>query len=217
MSIHTEAYLAELSQRHQTFHDADEKEKASLAKSVLEAVVKSDWDTVDNWVGESMKTQKISSADGVYESACALEVLLLGSVLKEFLTNVAKSSESDDDDDDNDDDSKWPKRQVGGSEIHGPVPLGPSTPGTVEVHTNQTEYSSCTDFRAYEESCPEGSVSLVLGAGNQNFLTIMDALDRVFMYNECVLIKHHPLRPYLIKPYQRILQPLKIITQIVNF
>ena len=195
MSIQTEAYLAELSQRHQTFHDADEKEKASLAKSVLEAVVKSDWDTVDNWVGESMKTQKISSADGVYESACALEVLLLGSVLKEFLTNVAKSSESDDDDDDNDndDDSKWPKRQVGGSEIHGPVPLGPSTPGTVEVHTNQTEYSSCTDSRAYEESCPEGSVSLVLGAGNQNFLTIMDALDRVFMYNECVLIKHHPL------------------------
>ena len=65
MSIHTEAYLAELSQRHQTFHDADEKEKASLAKSVLEAVIKSDWDTVDNWVGESMKTQKISSADGV--------------------------------------------------------------------------------------------------------------------------------------------------------
>ena len=58
-----EKYLNELSRRHVTFHDSSREEKVSLAKLVLEAVVKSDWDTVDNWLDECMKTQKISSDD----------------------------------------------------------------------------------------------------------------------------------------------------------
>ena len=195
-----EKYLNELSRRHVTFHDSSREEKVSLAKLVLEAVVKSDWDTVDNWLYECMKTQKISSDDDIYDSLCALDVLLLGSVVKELMVTLTKSEDTND--------SKLSMKQVGKNEIHGPIPIGPSVNGTVEIHTNQTEYNACNDTAAYEESCPKGSASLVLGAGNQNFLTIMDALDRVFLHNECVLIKHHPLRPYLLKPYQRILQPL---------
>ena len=198
MSI--EAYLAELSQRHNTFHDSSKEERIALAKSVLEALVKSDWDTVDNWVDEGVKTQKISSDDKEYDSLCSINVLLLGSILKDFLVTFIKCNEEEM--------PKLPTKEVGGNEVHGPFPIGPSVSGTVEIHANPSEYSTCDDTAAYDESCPKGTVSLVLGAGNQNFLTMMDAVDRVFLHNECVLIKHHPMRPYLIKPFQRILQPL---------
>jgi acyl-CoA reductase-like NAD-dependent aldehyde dehydrogenase len=36
----------------------------------------------------------------------------------------------------------------------------------------------------------------------------VDALQRVFYYGETVLIKQHPLRPYLEHPYRALLQPL---------
>ena len=36
----------------------------------------------------------------------------------------------------------------------------------------------------------------------------MDALQRVLYYGETVLIKQHPLRPYLEHPYRALLQPL---------
>merc|ERR1712003_99620 len=54
----------------------------------------------------------------------------------------------------------------------------------------------------------EGKCSLVLGAGNQNFLSLVDTLERVFMHEEVVLLKHHPLRPFLYGPYAKILEPL---------
>jgi len=42
----------------------------------------------------------------------------------------------------------------------------------------------------------DGCCCVVLGAGNQGFLTIVDALDILFVQNETVLVKHHPLRGY---------------------
>ena len=55
---------------------------------------------------------------------------------------------------------------------------------------------------------PSDSVCLVLGAGNQNFLSLIDVIDRVFQHDQVVLLKHHPLRPFLYAPYERILAPL---------
>jgi len=51
-------------------------------------------------------------------------------------------------------------------------------------------------------------VSLVLGAGNQNFLTSVDVIERIFMHKECVLLKHHPIRAFLAAPLQHVFQPL---------
>ena len=113
MSI--EAYLVELSQRHNTFHDSSKEERIALAKSVLDALVKSDWDTVDNWVDESIKTQKISSDDKEYDSLCSINVLLLGSILKDFLVTFTKCNE--------DEVPKLPTKEVGGNEVHGPFPI----------------------------------------------------------------------------------------------
>ena len=45
-------------------------------------------------------------------------------------------------------------------------------------------------------SAAPGGVAVVLGAGNQGFLTVVDMLDCLFVHRECVLVKHHPLRNY---------------------
>ena len=39
-----------------------------------------------------------------------------------------------------------------------------------------------------------GAAALVLGAGNQEFLTVVDCLDQLFVRGRTVLLKHHPLR-----------------------
>lgn len=38
-----------------------------------------------------------------------------------------------------------------------------------------------------------GKVAVVLGAGNQSFLTIFDMLDNIFHCRRVVLVKHHLL------------------------
>ena len=54
-----------------------------------------------------------------------------------------------------------------------------------------------------------GGVALVLGAGNQSFITMMDVLQCIF-YHPCkpVLIKHHPLRPHLVDVCSELFAPL---------
>merc|ERR1712216_44594 len=48
-----------------------------------------------------------------------------------------------------------------------------------------------------------------LGAGNQNFLTVVDVLEIAFIHKKCVLLKLHPLRDFMAAPFLHILQPLK--------
>ena len=50
--------------------------------------------------------------------------------------------------------------------------------------------------------------TIVLGAGNQGFLTIVDALDILFIQNETVCVKHHPLRGYQDGFMREIFKPL---------
>jgi hypothetical protein len=50
--------------------------------------------------------------------------------------------------------------------------------------------------RGANMSTAPGGVAVVLGAGNQGFLTVVDMLDCLFKHRECVLVKHHPLRNY---------------------
>ena len=193
---HAAICIAELSRRHESFHSSSKDDRISLAKSVLKALKSSNWDTAGDWVDECMRTQKLSPKDDVYGQLSAMEVLLLGSVTHNFLTTFIDSKSV----------SFLPK-MTDSYTVYGPKPIGPSTSGTFEMHANQTEYES-VDTTAYSECCQQGSVSLVLGAGNQTFLTMIDVLDRIFLHSECVLIKHHPLRPYLMKPFQKILRAL---------
>eukprot|EP00440_Ansanella_granifera_P053590 gb/GFBE01058096.1/.p1 GENE.gb/GFBE01058096.1/~~gb/GFBE01058096.1/.p1 ORF type:complete len:588 (+),score=148.10 gb/GFBE01058096.1/:1-1764(+) len=53
-----------------------------------------------------------------------------------------------------------------------------------------------------------GGVSLVLGAGNQNFLTTVDVIERAFVHKECVFLKNHPIRPFMKPVFEHIFAPL---------
>lgn len=57
-------------------------------------------------------------------------------------------------------------------------------------------------------SAETAGVGVVLGAGNQNFLTAVDVIEMVFLQKKCVLLKHHPLRHFMAAPFKHIFAPL---------
>lgn len=65
---------------------------------------------------------------------------------------------------------------------------------------------SCLKINTDEGSF--NTVTVVLGAGNQGFLTVIDCLDALFVHNETVLLKHHPLRGYQDSFIRKIFAPL---------
>lgn len=88
--------------------------------------------------------------------------------------------------------------------IHGPVPTG--IPGsTFELHTLPMQEKAPHKETLTTNS---GSISVILGAGNQPTLTLFDILQRTLVHQEVVLAKHHPLRPHLLAPYSIVLEPL---------
>jgi hypothetical protein len=58
------------------------------------------------------------------------------------------------------------------------------------------------------EASSDGGVMVVLGAGNQAFLSVMDVLHGLFVKNSVVYLKHHPLRSYVDPLLRAILAPL---------
>jgi acyl-CoA reductase-like NAD-dependent aldehyde dehydrogenase len=57
-------------------------------------------------------------------------------------------------------------------------------------------------------SADKPGVGVVMGAGNQNMLTVVDVLELAFKHKKCVLLKMHPLREFMAAPFGHVLQPL---------
>lgn len=89
-------------------------------------------------------------------------------------------------------------RQVGENKVFGPVSAG-LLGGEFEMWTRPSKVPK-------KEISP--GVTLVLGAGNQSMVTALDTLNSIFNERRTVLIKHHPLRPWLIAPYSILFEPL---------
>ena len=85
-------------------------------------------------------------------------------------------------------------------------PAASGVVGELWMRSKDGESSPSTTFSSSDD-VKEG-FTVVLGAGNQEFLALFDILDRLFLHNEVVLIKHHPLRPHLHDVYSIILSPL---------
>merc|ERR1719247_1072978 len=81
--------------------------------------------------------------------------------------------------------------------------LGQATPG-VALELWADREGEETD----PTSAQTAGIGVVLGAGNQNFLTVVDVLEVAFNHKKCVLLKHHPLRHFMAAPIAHILQPL---------
>lgn len=104
----------------------------------------------------------------------------------------------------------------GNVQVHGPFPILPGLgamfeawcqPTNNDVNGNSTDDDTSTNDET--SNMEEGGVALVLAAGNASNLVLVDLLQNLFLHpRKPVLLKHHPLRPYLYKPFESILKPL---------
>ena len=106
---------------------------------------------------------------------------------------------------------------VGGEKItvYGPVNVSATLPNnTFEVWVSHSDTKDEEDkdnlhtTTTAPASDNDKKIAVVLGAGNQSMLTIIDILDNTLRHRRPVLVKHHPLRPWLIHPYAIMLAPL---------
>eukprot|EP00566_Odontella_aurita_P008433 CAMPEP_0113564542 /NCGR_PEP_ID=MMETSP0015_2-20120614/21680_1 /TAXON_ID=2838 /ORGANISM="Odontella" /LENGTH=646 /DNA_ID=CAMNT_0000466641 /DNA_START=67 /DNA_END=2007 /DNA_ORIENTATION=- /assembly_acc=CAM_ASM_000160 len=101
------------------------------------------------------------------------------------------------------------KRSVGSKIVYGPVPLAPTLPGnTFEVWAESKDSSNSAKASSTDADDNDNEVTIVLGAGNQSMLTVIDVIHSVFTFRCPVLVKHHPLRPWLADAYAILLSPL---------
>ena len=193
--------MEELAERHETFYFSSYDERKDLAKKVLDAVLKDEWCYSSNWVEKSCKLEK--SDPQRIEEIASYNRFLMGLVVKNWLNTFIT-------------------RKITYSQGYHPecpymywtdiddnyCTYGPFIVDNLKVELFCDKLIPRGESEIYTERCKEGTVSVVLGAGNANFLSIIDVFERVFTHSECVMLKHHPLRPFLYKPYECILEPL---------
>jgi len=96
--------------------------------------------------------------------------------------------------------------------IHGPIPM-PLPNQNCELYTlptkkgEQPRPSNHTKLKSTSKDKDE-TITLILGAGNQPQLSLFDILQHSLVDRDVVLLKHHPLRPHLLKLYSILLEPL---------
>ena len=164
--------------------------RVELAKSCIQAVESDAWSTAGNWLKHSADVEKVPANERLkYGSQLRF---VMGTTVKSFLEAYIRSCTPN-----------------GTVDVTKPTSLGPGAPGTTFQVIAETDTPAASAAAAEEclRAAP-GTVTVVLGVGNQPFLTLVDTLQRVFYYGETVLIKQHPLRCYLEHPYRVLLAPL---------
>ena len=183
--------MEQLAERHETFYFSSLNERKELARKVLDAFLNDEWSYENNWVEKSCKLEK--SDPQRIEDIASYTRFLMGIFVKNWLNTFINGKLTNQTSEKIDDTCSL---------------FGPFIVDNMNVHLFCDSSIPDEESQIYSEHCKEGTVSVVLGAGNANFLTIIDVFERVFVHSECVLLKHHPLRPFLYEPYACILEPL---------
>uniref|UniRef100_A0A7S3K617 Aldehyde dehydrogenase domain-containing protein n=1 Tax=Aureoumbra lagunensis TaxID=44058 RepID=A0A7S3K617_9STRA len=162
----------------------NDTERITAAKKVLEVLEGSNWGEGKEWLAKTVELEtNFELGTSEARSYASSNRYIFGTMIQSFLKNYVNRRDQD-------------KQKV--LEEGGIVSGYPGVSFEIRT-TNKTIQQAGTDG---EKIC------IVLGAGNQNFLTAIDVLNRVFLHKECVLIKHHPLRPWLSEPFEQIFDPL---------
>lgn len=180
--------MEKLSKRHLTFSSSEIRERKLLAMRVLKSVESDKWSYVDDWIKDSCLLEKYENS-----SKAAMMRLIMGSTMKKWLTTFLHGKIT----------NQKLKILDGRYSLYGPF-FCDNLKIELLCDLNTPE----KELNIYDECSKPGTVSLVLGAGNMNFLSIIDVFERVFIHKECVFLKHHPFRPFLYEPYSIILEPL---------
>ena len=180
--------LERLAARSGSWGASSMEERVLVAEAILEALRSEDWG--GPWLEAQVDLEGIEGADARRASASQTR-FVFGSTVMDMVSSFIEAHAGD-----------GAKREavVAGEA----VAVGAAVPGaTFEVRKGVAPMRPV----AVGGAAP-GTVSLVLGAGNQSFLSLLDALQRALVDGECVFVKHHPLRPWLVEPFAKILGPL---------
>ena len=182
----TSASLTRLAARSDSWAATTMAERVTVAEAILDALREEDWGGA--WLEAQVDLEGIVGADARRTSASQTR-FVFGSTVKDMVASFVEAHGGDGQ-------SERRTALLKGEA----VAVGAAVPGaTMEVRRGETP--------AQTGAAP-GTVTLVLGAGNQSFLTLLDALQRALVDGETVLVKHHPLRPWLADPFAKILGPL---------
>jgi len=187
----TEKLLQSLSANAAAWRAMPGAERAAVARECCAMFASID----PGWLRDSM------ALEGSTESVDASKKhYLFVSALHGSLLSIARTLERDDEAQGD------AATRADGSVVHSfPTPL-PTLPGvTGEIWCSKTGVPAAA---SPGDGCSGAEVCLVLGAGNTDFLGLRDCVQRLFCHGECVLLKHHPLRPFLSAPAAHIFAPL---------
>ena len=182
---------------HESFHDSDLTYRINLAKQILFNLETKNWMYANNWVQKSCALEELDTTQQYVKQYASLMKFTMGSAIKTWLNNFIQQPVLG---------KKY--RKIGKNiQLYGPFDMGFSGP---DIEFDLLCEDNIPDYveNVFSESAKKGTVSIVLGAGNQNFLSFIDVLERIFIHKECVVLKHHPIRPFLWDPYEMLLEPL---------
>lgn len=188
--------LCKLQQNAKTWADLPDTDRAAVARACRKqfATLSMDWEE------DNLKCLGIEPSKRDAYNTAGMDPFLFIATTTERLDKIADALEGK-----LESFSKQEPRKVSESEtvIYEMGPLGQSTPGcTLEL------WSAKNGAAAAEDSACDRGASIVLGAGNQNFLTSVDVIERAFIHKECVFLKHHPIRPFIAPAFMHIFEPL---------
>mmetsp|Transcript_29000 Transcript_29000/g.43814 ORF Transcript_29000/g.43814 Transcript_29000/m.43814 type:complete len:588 (-) Transcript_29000:155-1918(-) len=194
----------------------DDSAMVKLADDMLSNFYACDWKTAGDWTEHEGRLYQLEEDSANFQSNVSMARYQLTSILTGYLgtfkENLKYKMASDDKS------KKTPellskKRAEGDHTVYGPV----SVPGipfqSFEVWTGKG------DEEKSDEPVPsdDAPIAVVLGAGNQSILTLMDTIHNVFHNRRPVLVKHHPLRPWLLELYTLLFKPLgNYVTQVLD-
>jgi acyl-CoA reductase-like NAD-dependent aldehyde dehydrogenase len=185
-------------------------EVSTIAEQILQNIYdnKTEWEEAGKWAEDEAKLYKLSGVAA--QGSIAAGKLVLCSSIIDYLRTFIEAMEYKGG-------GKEPelltkKRHVKMNTVYGPVNVSSTLPGnTFEVWVSSSEVEEekkDEDADCINDSGEDGKIAVVLGAGNQSMLTIIDVLDNTLRHRRPVVVKHHPLRPWLAAPYEIILKPL---------
>eukprot|EP00933_Yihiella_yeosuensis_P030910 TRINITY_DN2445_c0_g2_i4.p1 TRINITY_DN2445_c0_g2~~TRINITY_DN2445_c0_g2_i4.p1 ORF type:complete len:586 (-),score=142.27 TRINITY_DN2445_c0_g2_i4:503-2260(-) len=196
----TEA-LSKLQGKAKAWQDLSNLERAAVARECRKTFAT--FDKIDsNWIHEDLKVLGIDSQLPDSTNYAAFNPFLFVSTVGERLDKVADMLEGK-----LKDQATTPVRTLpeDGPKVYAMGALGAAARGCkLEVWS-----AGAKGLTNPPEAGNKNGVSLVLGAGNQNFLTAVDIIERAFVHKEVVLLKNHPIRPHMVAPFKHVFAPLE--------
>lgn len=194
-----------------------------LDKRCTEDVTVEDWDDLGDWTAYKMMGYPSNTPEGqLYKTTEAVIPLLVIKPILERLVEAYKMA-CDINPSKKTYDQKLAPRTAANNDkqvimdvfpLLGKDKFGPFGSLKVEWWLDPAKVKSVNDapqpfdLEQFRDNSEDG-VLVILGAGNQSFLAIVDLLEGLFVRQRTVLVKHHPLRGPGLDPITRkLFQPL---------